>query len=216
VTAWRRRSLAGKRYPYLIIYAHYEQLRREGSVRSNAVLWVAGIDEDGYREHLGLWTGSAESRKLGAPMFRDLVDRGVAGVEMTVSYEHLRLVQVGKDFVVITQRDEMSVDEAAGYRLDRRQAGLTAGESAGGPCYIVSGSPAGAHRDGDQNDASVGWTPAADGAPFANSRPTGTSATSFAHDGNHHPVGRRSEDRYRRVDPPEARAALYAYFRDAI
>jgi hypothetical protein len=35
---WRRRSLAGKRYPYLIIDAHYEQLRREGSVRSTAVL----------------------------------------------------------------------------------------------------------------------------------------------------------------------------------
>jgi hypothetical protein len=58
--SWRRRSLAGKRYRYLVIDAHYEQLRREGSVRSTAVLWVVGIVEDGYREHLGLWTGSAE------------------------------------------------------------------------------------------------------------------------------------------------------------
>jgi putative transposase len=39
----------GKRYPYLIIDAHYEQLRREGSVSSTAVLCVVGIDEDGYR-----------------------------------------------------------------------------------------------------------------------------------------------------------------------
>lgn len=28
VTAWRRRSLAGKRYRYLVVDAHYEQLRR--------------------------------------------------------------------------------------------------------------------------------------------------------------------------------------------
>jgi putative transposase len=93
VGAWRRRSLAGKRYRYLVIDAHYEQLRREGSVRSTAVLWVVGIDEDGYREHLGLWTGSAESLETWGAVFRDLVDRGVAGVEMTISDEHLGLVQ---------------------------------------------------------------------------------------------------------------------------
>ena len=98
VTAWRRRSLAGKRYPYLIIDAHYEQLRREGSVRSTAVLWVVGIDEEGYREHLGLWTGSAESLETWGAVFRDLVDRGVAGVEMTVSDEHLGLVQALKRY----------------------------------------------------------------------------------------------------------------------
>ena len=98
VTAWRRRSLAGKRYPYLIIDAHYEQVRREGSVRSTAVLWVVGIDEEGYREHLGLWTGSAESLETWGAVFRDLVDRGVAGVEMTVSDEHLGLVQALKRY----------------------------------------------------------------------------------------------------------------------
>jgi transposase-like protein len=98
VTAWRRRSLAGKRYPYLIIDAHDEQLRRVGSVRSTAVLWVVGIDEEGYREHLGLWTGSAESLETWGAVFRDLVDRGVAGVEMTVSDEHLGLVQALKRY----------------------------------------------------------------------------------------------------------------------
>lgn len=93
VAAWRRRSLAGKRYPYLIVDAHYERVRREGAVRSSAVLWVVGIDEDGFREHLGLWTGSAESLQTWGSVFRDLVDRGVAGVEMIVSDEHAGLVQ---------------------------------------------------------------------------------------------------------------------------
>lgn len=93
VAAWRRRSLAGKRYRYLIVDAHYEKLRREGRVLSTAVLWVVGIDEDGFREHLGLWTGSAESLETWGAVFRDLGDRGVAGVEMIVSDEHLGLVQ---------------------------------------------------------------------------------------------------------------------------
>lgn len=34
---WRRRSLAGVRYPYLVIDAHYEKVRREGRVLSTAV-----------------------------------------------------------------------------------------------------------------------------------------------------------------------------------
>jgi cyanophycinase-like exopeptidase len=34
VEAWRRRSLAGRTYPYLIIDAHYERVRREGRVMS--------------------------------------------------------------------------------------------------------------------------------------------------------------------------------------
>lgn len=98
IAAWRRRSLCGKRYRYLIVDAHYEQLRREGRVLSTAVLWVVGIDEHGFREHLGLWTGAAESLESWGAVFRDLVDRGVAGVEMIVSDEHLGLVQALKRY----------------------------------------------------------------------------------------------------------------------
>jgi len=93
VEAWRCRSLAGKRYRYLIIDAHHERVRREGRVLSTAVLWVVGIDQEGFREHLGVWTGSAESLESWGAVFRDLVDRGVTGVEMVVSDEHLGLVQ---------------------------------------------------------------------------------------------------------------------------
>ncbi|CAN5856750.1 hypothetical protein BH23GEM3_BH23GEM3_06700 [soil metagenome] len=69
--AWRRRSLAGVRYPYLIIDAQHEKVRREGRVISTAVLGVIGIREDGYRERLGVWPGPSESReKLGAGLPR--------------------------------------------------------------------------------------------------------------------------------------------------
>lgn len=69
--AWQRRSLAGKRYRYLIIDAPYEQLRREGSVRPTAVLWVVGIDEHGFREHLGTVDGlCGEPRDVGRRLSR--------------------------------------------------------------------------------------------------------------------------------------------------
>jgi transposase-like protein len=90
---WRKRSLSGVRYPYLVIDAHYEKVRREGRVLSTAVLWVVGIRADGYREHLGVWTGASESRESWKRVFRDLVTRGLEGVEYAVSDEHQGLVQ---------------------------------------------------------------------------------------------------------------------------
>jgi putative transposase len=64
------------RYPYLVIDAHYEKVRREGRVLSPAALWVVGVREDGYREHLGVWSGLSDSRETWVRVFRDLVQRG--------------------------------------------------------------------------------------------------------------------------------------------
>jgi putative transposase len=91
--AWRKRSLAGQKYPYLVVDAHYEKVRREGRVLSTAVLWVIGISETGFREHLGVWTGPSESRESWVRVFRDLTQRGLEGVEYVVSDEHAGLVQ---------------------------------------------------------------------------------------------------------------------------
>lgn len=91
--AWRRRSLEGMNYPYLVIDAHQEKVRREGRVLPTAVLWVIGIREDGYREHPGVWSGVSESRTSWVAVFRDLTERGLEGVEYAVSDEHQGLVQ---------------------------------------------------------------------------------------------------------------------------
>jgi len=90
---WRRPSLGGQKYPYLVVDAHYEKVQREGRVLSTAVLWVIGISETGYREHLGVWTGPSESRESWVRVFRDLAQRGLEGVEYVVSDEHAGLVQ---------------------------------------------------------------------------------------------------------------------------
>lgn len=87
LAAWRARKLE-KTYPYLMVDAHYEKVRREGRVRSTAVLWVIGVGEDGYREHLGVWTGASENGETWGHVFDDLIERGLRGVRLVVSDEH--------------------------------------------------------------------------------------------------------------------------------
>jgi putative transposase len=89
--AWRERSLSEAAYPYLVVDAHYEKVRRDGRVRSTAVLWVMGVREDGYREHLGVWLGSTESQSTWGRVFQDLLGRGLRGVRYIVSDEHAGL-----------------------------------------------------------------------------------------------------------------------------
>lgn len=95
---WRARDLGGSAYPYLVLDAHVEQVRREGQVRATAMLWVIGIRPDGYREHLGVWLGASESLESWTAVFEDLVARGLQGVTYAVSDEHAGLVAALRRF----------------------------------------------------------------------------------------------------------------------
>jgi transposase-like protein len=92
IAVWRTRDLGGEDYPYLVLDAHVEQVRREGQVRSTAMLWAIGIRADGYREHLGTWLGASESLESWTMVCEDLVRRGLHGVRYAVSDEHQGLV----------------------------------------------------------------------------------------------------------------------------
>jgi transposase-like protein len=92
LAAWRSRSLDSTTYPILVVDAHHEQVRRDGHVRSTAMLWVIGITADGHREHLGCWLGVSESAESWGHVFAQLTQRGVRGVQYIVSDEHQGLV----------------------------------------------------------------------------------------------------------------------------
>ncbi len=62
-------------------------------MRSTAVLCVVGVSGDGFREHLGLWTGNSESLASWGSVSQDLVQCGCTGVAYAVSDEHAGLVQ---------------------------------------------------------------------------------------------------------------------------
>ena len=93
LAAWRTRRLEATAYPYLVVDAHHERIRREGQVLSTAALWVIGVRADGYREHLGVWLGASESAASWGAVFRDLAQRGLHGVTYAVSDEHEGLVR---------------------------------------------------------------------------------------------------------------------------
>jgi transposase-like protein len=88
LVAWRERDLSDWAYPHLSVDAQYEKVRLDGRVRSVAVLWVMGVREDGYREHLGVWVRASESEASWSAVFEDLLRRGLRGVRYVVSDEN--------------------------------------------------------------------------------------------------------------------------------
>lgn len=82
------RSLKGCEYPYLLVDARYEKIRIGGKIRSQAVLIVAGINDQGRRELLGLHIGDSESADTWGEVFSQLKARGLHGVEIVVSDAH--------------------------------------------------------------------------------------------------------------------------------
>ncbi len=93
------RPLKECEYPYLIVDARYEKIRVGGRIRSQAVLIVAGINDQGRREVLSLKVGDSESKECWGEVFSDLKARGVRGVEIIISDAHLGIqAAVSKHF----------------------------------------------------------------------------------------------------------------------
>jgi transposase-like protein len=91
VAAFRERPLE-MAYPYLWLDATYLKVREDGRVVSRAVVVAYGVNEDGYREVLGLEVGLSESEAFWTEFLRSLVRRGLRGVEPVVSDDHRGLV----------------------------------------------------------------------------------------------------------------------------
>jgi len=106
IREWRMRSLSDRKYPYLVMDARYEWIRRDGAVIREGVLIVTGIDSEGYREVLGVWCADLESEATWSIVFRELRERGLTGVGYVVSDDHKGLVEaIGRYFQgVVWQR----------------------------------------------------------------------------------------------------------------
>jgi transposase-like protein len=85
---FRSRSLEDRQWPYLMVDATYVKVRRQGKVRSTAVLVVIGFDHEGNREVLTWRLGDTESEQTWGELFRELKARGLRGVELLISDAH--------------------------------------------------------------------------------------------------------------------------------
>jgi len=75
-------------YPYLILDARYERVREGGVIRSQAVLIGIGINQEGYRQVLGVELAGRESQTTWRDFLSSLKERGLHGVEFVVSDDH--------------------------------------------------------------------------------------------------------------------------------
>jgi len=85
--AFRERPLT-EAYPYLMLDALYEKVRIDGKVLSQAVVIAYAVNDQGFREVIGVDVVEAESRESWTQFLRSLVARGLHGVKLVVSDAH--------------------------------------------------------------------------------------------------------------------------------
>jgi putative transposase len=86
LSKWRNRLLG--EYPYLVLDAHYEKVRQNGSVVSCAVFTAIGIDTEGRREILGVSVCLSEAETHWRAFLKNLKKRGLSGVKFVASDDH--------------------------------------------------------------------------------------------------------------------------------
>jgi putative transposase len=93
VSAWNERDVSAQRFPFVLVDALVVKVREEGRVRAVSALVATGVNEQGYREILGLRIGDSESERTWQDFFTWLKGRGLNGVDLVVSDHHGGLVK---------------------------------------------------------------------------------------------------------------------------
>jgi putative transposase len=92
VAAFRSRPLDEGPYPYLWLDALAVKVREEGRICKVCCVVASAVNAEGQREICGLDVFTAEDTTAWTVFLRDLVDRGLAGVQLVVSDDHRGLV----------------------------------------------------------------------------------------------------------------------------
>ncbi len=89
--AFRSRSLAHIEFPYVFLDATYLMGRVNHQVVSRAVVVATGVSMDGHREVLGCAVGDSEDGAFWTEFLRSPRARGLGGVRLVISDQHLGL-----------------------------------------------------------------------------------------------------------------------------
>jgi len=79
IEEWRNRPLESV-YPFVFMDAIHYKVREEGRVVTKAIYCVIGVNQEGYRDLLGLYIGAAESAKFWMQVLTDLQNRGLEDI----------------------------------------------------------------------------------------------------------------------------------------
>ena len=75
-------------FPYLFVDASYYKVRDGPRYISKALLVIAGVRQDGYREVLGARIAAWENETFWSGLFDELKERGLAGVQLVITDGH--------------------------------------------------------------------------------------------------------------------------------
>ena len=97
IETWRMRPIEGE-HPY--VYLDGIALKRSwgGEIKNISVLVAVGVNQEGYREVLGVAEGAKEDKASWSEFLRYLKGRGLKGVELVTSDKCLGLIESLGDF----------------------------------------------------------------------------------------------------------------------
>lgn len=98
IEAWRNRPITGE-HPYVYLDGIWLKRSWGGEVKNVAVLVAIGVNQDGFREILGVAEGMKEDRASWLDFLRFLKARGLTGTKLFISDKCLGLVEsLGETF----------------------------------------------------------------------------------------------------------------------
>lgn len=92
IEAWRTQPIEGE-HPYLYLDGIVLKRSWAGEVRNVSLLVALGVNDDGYREILGIVEGAKEDKAGWSGFLKHLKERGLKGVELIISDACLGLVE---------------------------------------------------------------------------------------------------------------------------
>lgn len=97
IEEWRMRPI-NEEHPNVFVDGVYLKRSWGGEVQNVSVLVAVGVNQDGYREILGVAEGSREDKESWSNFLRYLKDRGLKGVRLIISDKCLGLYEIIGDF----------------------------------------------------------------------------------------------------------------------
>ncbi len=98
IEEWRHRKIEGD-HPYLYLDGIVMKRTWAGEVRNVSLLVASAVNNEGYREILGICEGAKEDKSGWAAFLRHLVDRGLSGVLLIISDACRGLVEAIADYL---------------------------------------------------------------------------------------------------------------------
>jgi transposase-like protein len=93
IEEWRNRPLQGE-HPYVFLDGIWLKKSWGGEVQNISVLVAVGVNDQGYREVLGVCEGGREDAESWSSFLRHLKERGLRGVRLVTSDKSLGLLEV--------------------------------------------------------------------------------------------------------------------------